>query len=1125
MFKSGTKRTSEERKTKKVKHPATPEASALPSKGKSWRRMKEVRVKKCTKNCPESPSSSNSDGGFSQLEPIAAVNPPDASAPSASVEMADHSNPSIKIEIDVEMQEEPGTVTKSPDEVDTAVQTEENLLEPEPEPELPTVPPPPVERRSSKSEPAANVYLKQRRVVTRSKFLMDQRKNSGIPADRMTRYQKLARDTKNLVARLSGGEIPSPEKMRKALKVSSVSSGTHPQQSTEITNPDFCCDEETAAILLAELEGHIKDTETAATASGADDHPDADYYPIPESSLEPFLRTQRFAQLRSLYRSLERLNDLERSVSGSRMPVSAKRVIDFDLWRRLRQHERAQAEMRHLSTWLHAAQRQGNCYFGKTAQPSGGSVFDWQNDAGLRIRQQSVRKLTQKFRSMERFGSQSLPRNFNSAVRHGLSSAPEELAHQSVRQRRSSSLSSRQMQTLKEQLSKVYANDPTAPAAASAGSRTQVKSARAKLFVRSASDSARRMDDIRQSCTPSASKALSISGADASAPTKGSSTRAAIDYLQQLSREMSHKLTNAAASGPSVPSGANSGARNDSRMSASSDDYLLVLTPRPEDKRDDVEEVVKEWAEAEVAVQPPELPKRSSSFIRNDEDTVSSTNSSVQTVIHRDVQDKVDYFEHVIANSGHPHRIRTSQSFCDIRTRSAEHLEAKPRSKSLTNRSDETLMELRLNQLLSRARKNSSASISGRKNPVSGDWSDYLHLVKKGDVVNKCHYFTGSLPVSPVPKAAFANHAGIRNSTVVKGHEKGNVDYTKQRYEQVRRSRSTERTPLPASGSRRSHPGSSPRGPATLLDVKSGPSFSWARGFFSTKKQVSFPTTPAAVRKKPDFTKVKPTRLSSARLALRQSKNSQLQASPASALGLIGKKGSSSKPELSKFRNSGSFSDVASSCNSSIANYRSCSQGSVCSRSPIPAQPIRAVSADAHRLRSPSPLARTSHGPVTVPRPSSTGSFGRKESSAFDPSMHKPTFRYTPPPPRVRKNVIDMYATYPRRRLHDRPPRPPLPASFIRKVTSPSNPPGCYDLLKKKNDTGIAVIWAELAPPDGHSKVRGCTHCSSGIRSFLKRWIHHQHPWLLPSFLPSLVPSFLGLVRSLTGSRSLDGLC
>ena len=1051
MFKSGTKRTSEERKTKpnSTKHPATPEASALlpssssssASKGKTWRRIKDVRVRRSVKSCPGSPNSSNSDGGFSQMEPLVVRNPADASAASAPAEMADDANPSIQIQIDVEI-EEPEVVVKS---AEAAAQTEfirPEVKYPAREPELPVVPPPPMERKSRKPETAANVYLKQRRMVSHSKFLIDQRNNSGIPAEKLTRYQKLARDTKNLVSRLSGGEIPSPEKIRQALKIPSGASAPHPE-STEITDPDFCCDEETAAILLAELEGHM-DAADAEAASGADANPAADYYSLPESSLEPFVKTQRFAELRSLYRSLERLNDLERSVSGSRMPGS-KRVIDFDLWRRLRQHQRVQAEMRHLSTSLRTAQRDGACFFGQTTLPaSGGSVFDWQNDSGLRSRHQSVRKLTQKFRSMERFGSQSLPRNFNSTVRRNFSSAPEASAlTPPIRQRRSSSLSSRQMQTLKQQLSKVYA--PESPPPASGGVRSKVKSPQPQLLVRSASDSARRLEDIRQPCNGSAAKASSISGADASAPDKGSSTRTTIDYIQQFSRQIGNKWAVDASGGTfgscgrnsKASGGGNSGGRNDSRMSGASDDFLLVLTPRPEDQRDDVEQVVKEWAEAEVAIQPPELPKRSSSFIRNDEDTISSTNSSVQTVIHRDVQDKVDYFEHVIANSGRPGRIRTSQSFCDLRRKSTELAGSKPRSRSLSIRADETLMELRLNQLLNRAGKNAS----GRKNPVpSGGWNHYLNMVKKGDVVNKCHYFTGSLPATPIPKAAWSG-AGIRNSTVVKGYEKGNVDYVKHRYEQIRKSRSTERTPLPASG--RPHSGMSHHTAGSLLDVKSAPSFDWARGFFSNKKQVSFPNTPAGMRKKPDFTKVKPTRLSAARLALSQSKNNYpIPSASASALSLLGKKASSSKPELSKFRNSGSFSDVASSCNSSVANYRSCSQGSVCSRSPLPAHPpIRTMSADAHRLRSPSPVARANLSP-TAARPSSIIPSGRKNSTVFDPSMHKPTYRYTPPPPRARKNFYDMYATYPRRRLQSHPPRPPLPATFIRKTATSSIPSG-----------------------------------------------------------------------------------
>ena len=73
--------------------------------------------------------------------------------------------------------------------------------------------------KAAKSEPALNVYLNHRRMVSQSRFLLNELPPVSIPASvKMTRYQKLARETRNLVARLSG-DIPSAEKIRQALKI------------------------------------------------------------------------------------------------------------------------------------------------------------------------------------------------------------------------------------------------------------------------------------------------------------------------------------------------------------------------------------------------------------------------------------------------------------------------------------------------------------------------------------------------------------------------------------------------------------------------------------------------------------------------------------------------------------------------------------------------------------------------------------------------------------------------------------------------------------------------------------------------------------------------------------------
>ena len=1070
MFKSGGKRSGEERKKKKSGKDSQhvimlPEESssvsatvastcapapleALPTKGKSWRRMKEHKSKKSFGAAgmkqvrPESPnSSSNSEGGFKHFSaasrftsaPKAVREEPAASTvpealPSGAQETSIDGHPQRPEETKVGEKKVSNDAQPSESiQPEASVTTRIEMKSPP----IPPLPPDHVKgspNKAAKSEPALNVYLNHRRMVSQSRFLLNELPPVSIPASvKMTRYQKLARETRNLVARLSG-DIPSAEKIRQALKISAGSAGRiTPKIRTgtdvaDVTDPEFSCDEYTAAILLAELEG----TKMDQALMGADE-PEAGYYSLPEASLEPFVKTQRFAQLRSLYRSLERLNALELSESATDIRrTSSAGIIDFDLWRRMRQRERNRDEMNNLVTWIRAAQREGECYFGAAR----GSK--WQGDSGLRIKDETVRNLTQKFKALQQqdqheqySGSQSLPANISS---DSMLPLPE-------KQRRSSSLSHRQVTVLKSQLSKVYSSADssdkfqiTVPKSApeSRTGTTVASPEQPKLYVRSASDSIRR----RPVQGPSTTKALSISGCgtDASGVKSGvgrvpnqpsSSTRAAIQYVRQLSKQMTRKLTPANASAISHPvsSGSAPAAGRDSRMSCSSDssqqDYLLVLTPRAEDKLDDVEDVVKEWADA-LPAQPV---KSSTGQIRTNEEgtDTQSSNSSVQTVIQRDVKEKVDFFENVIGAAGSG--IRTSRSFSDLSRRAGAILSVRPQS----------MMDLRRHRLLARMRNETSPEAkiaSGRNRSLPADRS-YLNVTKKGELVRKCHYFSRSR----TPKASvdallpwIPSGSIQRNKTIIKGQEVGNVNYIKRRYEEnnpkIRKSKSSERppgffrlagSPLPPTGSAKS----------STSVTSSG--FNWSRRFLAIpKKQVSFPSfkqpeeSEAGSRKKIDFTKVKPTLLSTARLALRTSQS----APPPINRNTIG-----SKPQVRK--HSGSFSDIASnqssvrtlnyrlpnnrSVTSPTMSNRSFSQGSVCS----------AVSS-------------------TLPTDSTPRQTLPAAMTRFDPSLHQPTYRYTPPPVRIRRHPYDLYATFPRRKLRNVPIRPPLPAEFYRKPRPPS---------------------------------------------------------------------------------------
>ncbi|XP_057369215.1 uncharacterized protein LOC130690233 [Daphnia carinata] len=1303
---TGSPSASEERKQKNagtstVKTTASVGTSTS-SKGKTWRRIKSgsgSSASGASKKISKLSASSPIDGGFAQREESATPLPEDISAlPQVVVYPATEQDckqmeplPPPPIE-DMLVDNPPlpppppKVATEAPDVAQRMMQQRVPSRPTLPAfPAFPTLSPlqsRPAKKKSasagSKSEPALNVYLNHRQMVSQSKFrrMQEEQQPAQEETPKMSRYQKLARDTKNLVARISG-EIPSTEKIRQALKLpaggttNGNGSNGKTHSDVDVTDPEFICDEQTAAILLAELEGKSQSepqkaesgsqAEPAAHPPHQPEHQDKEqekqqqkpkeqddvgehyHYVVPletrmddgdcrSSAGSPeYIKTQRFSQLRSLYRSLERLNELEKLVPTDELNqlASSDGIIDFDLWRRLRQREKAQEEMRHLATWIQAAQREGECYFGTSPPPK------WQRgaDPGLRIKEQSVRILADKYKTLaeaKRYATQSLPRNFAQCPDGSRAESPVSAGRVSRSSQRRSSLTGQQMAILKSQLSRVY-SPPSRYETVVSPQRQPRKLPEAllnpKLYVRSVSESSRdytlaRLEQRRNRLMES-QKALSIAGGgrsvarsqSASSPKPPNiseaerrslsmrlgaevkerymtskpavqhqqqprSTRAAIQYVQQLSQHMSRKL----AGSPRMLSPSSPGpyrthqSRSSSRESSASSqqDYLLVLTPRGRNKAD-VESAVQEWADSTMVGKTPSptpvVPQRSSSLnIRAaglEEDSHSS-NSSVQTVIHRDVQKKVDFFEKVIADSaGDPSDLaivpfRTTQSVNDLR-RSASTLVGRRRTRSVIvpQRSQSlslhrpasaastygSMTDVRLGQLMDRVKCLSPSPCGRRSSPgsVSGGGSHYLNLVKKGDVVKKCQYFSSprvdqqnhppaqqpktgqkqSRPVTPqlssrsVPDSLplwSAAEKFNRNKTVIKGQEMGDVSFMKRRYEQE-----------PPRNRFRSQFGSTST--PSLQDGGTSGSFSWSRRLAAAaNKRVSFPNFSSPSRagsragsdtgsrsggKKLDFTRVKPTLLSSARLALRQA---QTAADPTAHQHIIG--GRTSRPVTrSSSAGGGSYSDIPSTVSSFILpsnnhttttagnttskmtvaspdmSLKSTSdQGSIRSRrsmsSPLPAIPVSAASAPANAAASASgvnvvkPNAEssatqkecnsakppTSGKAVTAQSPSAQtpegdyqalGSSSSHAGTTFDPSMHQPVYRYTPPPPRTggRPNkihsVYDLYATYPRQRAGmQSPTRPPLPAQWAH-LTSPRKP------ARSSNPAGAAHRFAE----------------------------------------------------------------
>uniref|UniRef100_A0A182INC4 Uncharacterized protein n=1 Tax=Anopheles atroparvus TaxID=41427 RepID=A0A182INC4_ANOAO len=102
----------------------------------------------------------------------------------------------------------------------------------------------------------------------------------------------------------------------------------------------------------------------------------------------------RFRDLHTFYNSLERLGQLERvtsSSSGDLRPARRTRdeeIIDFDLWKRVRDHEKAERELCQLKHRLKVDQREKDLFF----LPRDPDEVRWRSDldTGLRNREKSV---------------------------------------------------------------------------------------------------------------------------------------------------------------------------------------------------------------------------------------------------------------------------------------------------------------------------------------------------------------------------------------------------------------------------------------------------------------------------------------------------------------------------------------------------------------------------------------------------------------------------------------------------------------------------------------------------------------------------------------------------------------
>ncbi|XP_055687244.1 uncharacterized protein LOC129792352 isoform X5 [Lutzomyia longipalpis] len=108
-------------------------------------------------------------------------------------------------------------------------------------------------------------------------------------------------------------------------------------------------------------------------------------------------KSERFQELNKFYSNLERVGQLERATSSSDLrPIRRQEeIIDFDLWKKIRAHEKAEKELNFLVGKLKQEQRDKDLLF----RPKDVEDLRWKEhlEPGLRIKEKSVEDLKELF--------------------------------------------------------------------------------------------------------------------------------------------------------------------------------------------------------------------------------------------------------------------------------------------------------------------------------------------------------------------------------------------------------------------------------------------------------------------------------------------------------------------------------------------------------------------------------------------------------------------------------------------------------------------------------------------------------------------------------------------------------
>lgn len=109
-------------------------------------------------------------------------------------------------------------------------------------------------------------------------------------------------------------------------------------------------------------------------------------------------KSERFKELNKFYNNLERVGQLERATSSTDLRPIRKEgeLIDFDEWKQVRDHEKAEKELNHLVDKLRRDEKEKDFLF----RPKYVADMKWneRRDSGLRTKEKSVEDLKELFK-------------------------------------------------------------------------------------------------------------------------------------------------------------------------------------------------------------------------------------------------------------------------------------------------------------------------------------------------------------------------------------------------------------------------------------------------------------------------------------------------------------------------------------------------------------------------------------------------------------------------------------------------------------------------------------------------------------------------------------------------------